>query len=70
MAGISFIHFETWDQLQRYCESRRLRIDQSKNSPFIAEILNKNNAPVGFISDRVNDYKPAKPNSKYVLVWE
>ena len=70
MAAINFIHFTTWDELQNYCLKKTLKISKSKNSAFIAEILNVNNAPVGFISDRVQDYKPTIPNTKYVLVWE
>ena len=70
MAAMNFIHFKTWDELENYCQEKALQVLKSKNGPFIAEILNKNNAPVGFISDRVQDYKPTIPDTKYVLVWE
>ena len=70
MAAINFIHFKTWNELENYCQGKALKVLKSKNGPFIAEILNKNNAPVGFISDRVQDYKPIISDTKYVLVWE
>ena len=71
MAGMTFLQFETWQELENYCTTKSYKILNKKNEfPILAEVLNKNNALVGYISNRPQDFKPINPSTKYVLVWE
>ena len=70
MAGLNFIQFNNWEEVENFCGKNSFKLVKDKTSLVIAEILNKNNAIIGYISNRPQDFKPINPNTKYILVLE
>ncbi len=70
MALVEFIEFTTLEELKKYCSINGLILRSKNGFSVIAEILDRKNVLWGSVSNRPEDYKCTKPDTKYVLIWE
>ncbi len=70
MAGMSFVEFADYIELENYCKQKKLYIIPEDGFSIKARIVDENKVKFGYVSDRPHGYKPVKPETKYVLVWE
>ena len=70
MVGMSFLEFNCLEDIQMFCNKNSYKIITNDGVSIIANVYNKNNALVGYISNSSKDFRCKNKETKYVLVWE
>lgn len=70
MAGMSFLEFNCLEDVQMFCNENSYKLITNNGISIIANVYNKNNALVGYVSNSPQDFKCTNEETKYILAWE